>query len=171
MIVLALELSTDTGSLCLAEGDRVLFEQAWTEERPRRQPLYAVLHAAVASGRIALPSVELFAVGVGPGAFAGVRASVAAACAMALPGGRRVCGVSSSAALAWDVLAETGADRVTVVGDARRNQLWVAEFERDDEGPHVAVPWLLADGTVRLQVCRRTRRYGSHPTGSELRRA
>lgn len=83
-----------------------------------------------------------FVCGLGPGSFSGIRAALSMLQGMALPGGRPVYGVASAAALALE--HATGADAVTVVGDARRNRLWCATYRTDASAQRVC----LMDGRV-----------------------
>jgi tRNA threonylcarbamoyl adenosine modification protein YeaZ len=145
MLTLAIELSTETGSLALLDGERVVLDRRWHETEQRRQPFFSVLQAAAAAREIELARVELFVVGLGPGSFAGLRAGVAAAQALALPGGRAVCGVSSSAALALELREAGGTESVVVVGDARRERLWVACFGCEGPWPELESPLELVD--------------------------
>ena len=145
MLTLAIELSTDIGSFALLDDERVVFERTWQETHRQRQQFFAALQVAVEARQIELPGVDLFAVGLGPGAFAGLRAAVAAAQALALPGGKAVYGVSSAEALAMQVFEESGAATVFVIGDARRERLWVAHFERGHAWPQLKTPCMLKD--------------------------
>jgi tRNA threonylcarbamoyladenosine biosynthesis protein TsaB len=145
MHVLAIELSTDVGSLAFLDAERVLMEREWRETCRQRQQFFAVLQATVAEGAMDLAEVDLFAVGVGPGAFTGLRAAAAAAQALALPGGKRMCGISSSEALARDVFERAAVEAVLVIGDARRDRLWVAAYERAAPWPRLKTSWTLTD--------------------------
>jgi len=134
MRILAIEQSTPTGSLALLDGDRVLAQRSWTEPRARSPQLFARLPACVREAGVNPAEIELFAAGLGPGSFAGIRTSVAALRGLALPGGRIVTGVSSAEAIACDVFRERGPQSVAVVGDARRRRLWFVRFRPDDDG-------------------------------------
>ncbi|MEI6150012.1 MAG: tRNA (adenosine(37)-N6)-threonylcarbamoyltransferase complex dimerization subunit type 1 TsaB [bacterium] len=144
MITLAIELSTESGSLALLENNRVRLERTWREDRSQRQQVFAEIEAAMAEGGMDPAQVELFAVGVGPGAFSGLRMAVSAVRAMAMPDGRPVYAVSSAAALAWEIMLETGGTRVVVAGDARRGEWWLGRFQRGDEGLRQEGGWAVA---------------------------
>ncbi len=97
---------------------------------PSRAPGWmADVVALLAEQAIAPADLGALCAGVGPGSFSGIRSSLAAVQGLALPSGVAVFGVSSAAALAYRIL--TGPDapkKVTVVGDARRERLWVGSF-------------------------------------------
>jgi tRNA threonylcarbamoyl adenosine modification protein YeaZ len=130
MVTLAIELSSAAGSFALLQGEQPLVEREWREDPAHRQSFFTALEAEIAGGRVDLAAVELFAVGLGPGAFTGLRVAVSAALAMAAPGGRPVYGVSSAAVLALEALETWPAEAVLVIGDARREHLWAARYER-----------------------------------------
>jgi len=81
--------------------------------------------------------VDTYAVGRGPGNYTGLRMSMAAAQAMALPGGSPVHCVDSGVALAR---AAKPGSRTAVVGDARRGLLWVGLV---DAAGSLAAAWEL----------------------------
>ncbi len=120
MKIFAIELSSRHGSIALLENGRVVAEKSWEEDFKNRQQLFDCLAELGADW----DAVDLFAVGRGPGAFSGLRIGFSVVNALAAPGGKPVHALNSGAALA----AQTGADRVAVVGDARRNKVWAGLF-------------------------------------------
>lgn len=66
---------------------------------------------------------ERIVVGIGPGSFAGIRASLAFAIGFSVGSGCEVLGLPSACALA------DASRRIAVVGDARRGKFWVALFD------------------------------------------
>lgn len=145
MKILAIEQSTATGSLALLEDSLVLGQDSWTELRGRAGNLIAALGPLMAASDVAVEQVDLFAVGLGPGSFAGLRASLSAANALALPGRKPVVGIASAMAMARNVMIEKGVDSVTVVGDARRKRLWHAGFMMQKDAPLVTAPFSLIE--------------------------
>lgn len=137
MKTLAIEISTDTGSIALLEGRDTVFERTWEESRSERQGFFVLLRELAEAEALRLEEVDAFVVGVGPGSFAGLRMAVSAACGLAVPGGRLVVGISSAEAVAWAMLSETDADEVVVWGDARRNELWAMRFGREAQWPEL----------------------------------
>jgi len=141
--LLAIEQSTVNGSAVIMKGGTVLAEQAWTEPHARQQQLFARLPELFTAASIGPEAVDLLAVGLGPGIFSGLRTSLSAARALALPGHRPVYGVSSGEALAWDTARRTGAISVTVIGDARRHRFWYARFTIAKTHPTLVAPYAL----------------------------
>jgi tRNA threonylcarbamoyladenosine biosynthesis protein TsaB len=131
MRTLALELSTGTGSLAWVENGAVLMEREWPSETRQRRPVFADLHQWIQSETVPWDRIDQLAVGIGPGAFSGLRLAVSLVRGLALPDGRPVMAVSSARALARSVMQETGSSRVVVLGDARRDEVWAGCFEQE----------------------------------------
>lgn len=146
MKILALELSSRQRSIAWLDDERPPVEISWEQPSARNQPREALFDRVTdllrESGG-AMDQVDLFAVGRGPGAYSGMRAAIAAAQGLALPDSRSVYAVSSGAALAFDVASETDGP-VAVIGDARRDTLWVGVFERAAEEIKQTQDWQLA---------------------------
>jgi tRNA threonylcarbamoyladenosine biosynthesis protein TsaB len=145
MNVLALEFSTDAGSLALLRDGSVVASVALDAGMRRSQRIFDAVTDLLAGAGTSLAEVDAFAVGRGPGSYTGLRVSLTAANGWALPAGKPVWTVSSGAALAAEILA-TQPDRSSVVvwGDARRGQLWAGRFERGDLGaPRQTEDWQL----------------------------
>jgi len=152
MRTLSIELSCETGSLAWVEDGCVLLEKQWPGEPRKRRPVFSDLLALLQEGNIELPRIDRFAVGVGPGAFSGLRLAVSLVQALALPDLRPVTAVSSARALARSVLLETGAPQVVVLGDARRNELWAGAFGVVDGIVHLLhKDWVVAPATLLPQ--------------------
>jgi tRNA threonylcarbamoyl adenosine modification protein YeaZ len=141
--LLAIEQSTVNGSAVLMSGRTVLAGQSWNEVQARQQQLFARLPELFAAASLRPEAVDLLAVGLGPGVFSGLRTSLSAARALAIPGRRPVYGVSSGEVLAWDTARRTGARSVTVIGDARRHRFWYARFAVAPTRPTLAAPYAL----------------------------
>jgi tRNA threonylcarbamoyl adenosine modification protein YeaZ len=120
MKIFAIELSSKHGSIALVEDGQITAEKNWVENFKNRQKLFDSM------GELALDwdRVDGFAVGRGPGAFSGLRIGFSVVNSLAAPGGKPVYALNSGAALA----ARIDAERVAVVGDARRNKVWAGVF-------------------------------------------
>lgn len=117
MTILALDLSTPHGQLCVLQGTTLLYEQEFVSDRSHNSMLYGPLQQALA---IATP--ELIVVGIGPGSYTGVRISIAAAQGIGLSKGCPVIGWSSLTTL-------SDASTYEVLGDARRGTAYLAEIK------------------------------------------
>lgn len=130
MHLLAIETSTEVCSVALLSGQSLI---ARHEVAPRRHaelvlPWIDSLLAEVGLHRSAL---DLIAVGIGPGAFTGVRLAVALGQGLALGLDRPLFGIST-----LDVLAAGALQPGPVLAclDARMGEIYVAEYQRDARG-------------------------------------
>ena len=121
MRIFAIELSSRFGSIALVENGTVVAEKTWEETFKNRQQLFD----AMAALRMDWQTIDIFAVGRGPGAFSGMRIAFSVANSLAAPVGKPVYALNSGAAVA----ARCGAECTAVVGDARRNQVWAGVFK------------------------------------------
>ena len=128
MLILAMDQSTERGSVALLREERVLDAMGWMDSRIHSRQLFDQLSALLERNAVGLPQIDCYAVGLGPGSYTGLRIAVAAVLGFALPDNRRVYGVSSAEALAESSLADLGMSSAMIIGDARRHQLWARVF-------------------------------------------
>jgi tRNA threonylcarbamoyladenosine biosynthesis protein TsaB len=138
--LLAFELATEACSVALLHDGALI---ARHEVAPRRHVELALpwAEALLAEAGIAKSQLDALAVGVGPGAFTGVRLAISLVQGIALGLDRPVLPVSTLAALAAPFLAE---GPVLAAIDARMGELYVGEFVRDADGlPHAVADELV----------------------------
>jgi len=122
MKILALELSTKIGSIALLEDGLIKKEINWVEQfNDRRQPF-----EALDKFKSDWNSIDMYAVGRGPGSFSGLRVAFSVVNALALPKQNKIIAHNSAESIAYKFKSS----KVLVVGDARRKQLWVGKFEK-----------------------------------------
>jgi len=124
MRIFALELSSGRGSVAVVEGNQVIQQKEWIEDFRNREQLFN----AIQTLDLDWSSIDLFVVGRGPGAFSGMRISFSVINALAAPDQTPVYALNSGAALA----KELGLKQLAVIGDARRNKVWVGVFNGTD---------------------------------------
>ncbi len=144
MLTLAIEASTMQPSLALFRKDARVAEREWEEAGRGGRLLFAELAALTKSAGIDLGEIDRYVCGRGPGIFSSLRMALTAAQAAALPGQAEVLAFSSGAALAWEWLMHRNAERVAIVGDARRGMCWLGIFEQGQHGPECVQDWRLA---------------------------
>lgn len=118
MMLLAIETSVPHASLCLADGDSILFSVSWQSERNHDSYLFPALEQALAK----LPdssALDYILVGAGPGSYGGVRVALAAGVGIATVTGAKLVALES-----WAQLADKDA---CVVADARRGG-WTVRY-------------------------------------------
>jgi tRNA threonylcarbamoyladenosine biosynthesis protein TsaB len=132
--VLGIDTSTAASAACVLRADGEGFEHEPAAERLRERPAHAAelmpaVHRVMSEAGLDYPDIEAVAVGVGPGAFTGLRIGVATARALAAGAGLQVRPVSSLAALADGIDADL---RLPVI-DARRGEVFSALYEGAEE--------------------------------------
>jgi tRNA threonylcarbamoyladenosine biosynthesis protein TsaB len=163
-VILALETATTTCSaaLCAADGS-VVAERVSLDGPAHSQRLLPFVHEILTESAVGWDDVDTVAVGLGPGAFTGLRIGIATARALAqADGAAGLAGVPTLTALA---LALTDAPetltgrRLVPLIDGRRREVFAAVFERAGESVRlvedvVVVPaddlaaWLSSRGAV-----------------------
>jgi len=134
--VLGLDTSTAASAACVVRADGAAFEERPSPARLAERPAHAaeLLPAAarcLAAAGLGWRDLDAVAVGIGPGAFTGLRIGVATARALASANGLAVHPVSSLAALAEGaretVPAAAGRPLLALI-DARRGELFAALY-------------------------------------------
>ena len=163
-MILALETATLACSAALCDADgAVVAERVSLHGPAHSQLLLPFVHEILAEAGAGWADVDTVAVGLGPGAFTGLRIGIATARALAQADGRAgLAGVPTLAALALALAhapeASPGTRLVPLV-DGRRREVFAAVFEADGGGVRqvedvAVVPadelaaWLAARGDV-----------------------
>ena len=131
MNLLAIETATESCSVALLIGDRLIFR---SEFAPRRHAelLLPMCDEVLAEAGIRRRQLDAIAVGRGPGAFTGVRLAISAAQGIALALDVPVIPVSSLAALALD--APDNGSPILALIDARMGEIYAGSFRRGSDG-------------------------------------
>jgi tRNA threonylcarbamoyladenosine biosynthesis protein TsaB len=131
MLVLALDTTTRTGSVAVAQDGRVLDLLVGDAARPHAERMPADLLRSLERAGVALSDVDVFAVAIGPGSFTGLRIGIAAIQGCAFASARPVVGVSALEAIALAVAGARGSERGGRLGvwmDAQREEVFSALY-------------------------------------------
>ena len=139
MITLAIDTSTPHGSVALFGDEVLLFHESFIGDRSHSSSLFVALEKV----RAQADRVDLIAIGLGPGSYAGVRIAIAAGLGLHLALGAKLVGLTSVAAL------ETIAPTYIVIGDARRESFY---FSRIEDGVCVEGPLLATEEELRQRL-------------------
>ena len=139
MITLAIDTSTNRGSVAVLIDGELKMDEQFTSERSHSSSLFVVLEKV----REIAPRVDRIVIGLGPGSYAGVRISIAAALGIQLTQGAELVGIPSVAAL------ETDASRYIAIGDARRETFYWTDI---NEGACIEGPLLLTEAELRERL-------------------
>lgn len=130
MITLAIETSTNEGSVALFRDEELLFSNSFQSGRSHSSILFVALEKALAVAPIG--AEDQIVVGLGPGSYAGVRIGISAAVGLSVATGAKLVGIPSIATL--------GGGRYLALGDARRETYY---FAKVDEGACLEGPILV----------------------------
>jgi tRNA threonylcarbamoyladenosine biosynthesis protein TsaB len=127
--ILAIESSAKAASVAVCEDGGLLGQYFQNSGLTHSVTLMCMARDLLRNMALTVGDIDVFAAASGPGSFTGVRIGVATVKGLAWGSGKRVCGVSTTEAMAY--LPEAGGDIVCPVMDARRGQVYNAEFRRE----------------------------------------
>jgi len=143
--ILALDSATETCSVALLKDGEVRV-RTLESAKSHAQDILLMVEQVMAEGELSLSMLDGIAASVGPGAFSGVRISVAVAQGLAYGANLKTVPVTTLQALAAQVLPE-GETRAIACLDARMGEVYWGCFAADDTrgvievlGPGVAAP-------------------------------
>lgn len=141
--ILAIETASATCSVAVRRHGIVPAHASTAMTRGHAEALMPMIIQVLDQAGLDVAAIDLFAVGVGPGGFTGVRVGLAAARGMALAAGRPCAGIGTLEAIAEAVPIEHRGNRPLLVAmDTRRGDLYVQMFgtAQPDGGTPKALP-------------------------------
>jgi tRNA threonylcarbamoyladenosine biosynthesis protein TsaB len=132
MRVLALDTSGLMGGVCLFDAEGVLGDLTIRVHRGHASCLHELIRRLMDTCRTSLSELDGVAITIGPGSFTGLRIGLSAAKGLAYALGKPLVGVSTLEALAANVAVSSLPVFPTL--DARKGQVFVAEYRRSPEG-------------------------------------
>lgn len=139
MKLLAVDTATPRLVLGLVDDDRRLLRDG-TADPQSRGALPKMTSALLAEAGIPATALDVVAIGVGPGSFAGLRSGMAFARALAWTLDRPVVAVDSLECTAAPFLGREGIQRVWVLLDARMRAVYAGEFVGQPAAPEALSP-------------------------------
>lgn len=130
MRVLAIDTSSDIGTVALLEDGAVRAALSARVQHQHGETLLPHVEHVLGLGGASVASLDLLAVGLGPGSFTGVRIGVATAKGLALAHGTKLVGVRTSRVLAR---AACGALRLVAI-DAKKDEVFAAAYRAGRDG-------------------------------------
>ncbi len=128
MRVLALDAATEASSVALLSNGELMVRIV-DSGKSSAQQILGLVEQVLAEGQVSLAMLDGIAASIGPGAFTGVRISVAVAQGLAFGAGLQVVPVTTLEALALQVLREPGAALACL--DARMGEVYWGCFTAD----------------------------------------
>ncbi len=130
MRVLGIDTSSDVGTVAVLVDGRLRASVSTRVQHQHGETLLPHLERALALAEVPIESLDLVAVGLGPGSFTGVRIGVATAKGLSLARGTPLIGVRTSRVLARASFGELRA----VVIDAKKDEVFVAAYRARPDG-------------------------------------
>ncbi len=132
MLVLALDTSTFLGTVAVVKDGVLLAELSASVRATHGETLLPHVQHVLSLSGAKLADLDLFAVGIGPGSFTGVRIGVATAKGLALANQKPLVGVTSLQSLARGLTFGEGLG--VPVLDAHKGEVYCAAYARDEQG-------------------------------------
>lgn len=130
MLYLSLDTATPTQALAITRNQDVLFEAQIRPQTKEGPGLLSLVDAALKHCQLKAENIDRFVVSRGPGAFTGLRVSMAMLKSLALTLDKPLYAASSLAAIAQDALPAENIIAAAI--DARRGELYVAFYDTAD---------------------------------------
>lgn len=129
MRILAIDTSTMVSSISVLEDTSILGEYSLNQEKTHSELLLPMTDALLKGLGMQLKDIDVFAVGVGPGSFTGLRIGMSAVKTMAQVLDKKIVGVSTLEALAYGVMTEK---LIMPLIDARGKRFFAAVYKWED---------------------------------------
>ncbi len=142
MTILAIETSTECGSVAVLEDGVSVFNEVFNADRSHTSSLFRSLERA----RKCSDRCDTIVVGLGPGSYAGIRVAISAAIGLSAGFNAELVGIPSVVAMA------SRRGEYFVIGDARRAEFYYA-FVRN--GECIEGPELLSGEQLQSRIMQR----------------
>jgi tRNA threonylcarbamoyladenosine biosynthesis protein TsaB len=133
MKLLALDTATEACSAALWLDGEIISRNALTP-REHAHRIIPMMDEVLEEAGLSLKELDAIAFGRGPGSFTGVRIAASLTQGAAYGTGLPVIPVSTLATLAQAAIEEQGAERILPAIDARMQEVYWAEYRRDEHG-------------------------------------
>lgn len=123
------------------------------------EQIAALVAEVMALGTLRVSELDHIRIGIGPGSFTGLRIGMSFAKGLSVGAKVPLVGVSSSAGAAWAVVHKGGTGGILVVSDARREEVFLAEYVvRDGAIREIVAPCIEPVGYIQQWLL-------AHPQG------
>lgn len=138
MRVLAIETSTATGGVALVVDGRLVHREISSQQRSHGELLNVFIEKCLDAGGLSAESLDLIAVGRGPGSFTGLRVAAGIAKSLSYSLSKPLVAVDSATLLANQEISSADipdSRLVMTLVNAHKNLLYAAMFRLESEGP------------------------------------
>lgn len=127
MKLLALDTSSITTTVALLDGDRIMGEYSLNYRKDHSEKLMPMVEELLKGCKVKPREIDVFAVSLGPGSFTGLRIGIATMATMAQALGKKVVGVPTLKALAYNLYNIDGL--ICPIIDAQRDSVYTALYK------------------------------------------
>ena len=127
MKLLALDTSSITATVALLDGDKLMGEYTLNHKKNHSQKLMPMIEELLNSCSVKPKEIDVFAASLGPGSFTGLRIGIATMAAMAQALDKKVVGVPTLEALAYNLYNINGL--ICPIIDAQRDLVYTALYQ------------------------------------------
>jgi tRNA threonylcarbamoyl adenosine modification protein YeaZ len=136
MLIIAIECSTKLASIAIfQDANQLAFEsRATTPGKSINLP--STINKIIDNNGLSFDDIELYALSIGPGSYSGLRTAIATTQGLALPSSTPIFSVCSADVIAYQIYQKklTPQHRqITILGDARRAQIWYRTYKVEEE--------------------------------------
>lgn len=147
MRVLAIDTTSNVATAAVVEDEILLGERILNFKKTHSQKIMPMISELLEELELKAADIDMFAVANGPGSFTGLRIGVATIKALAHAVNKPVVGVSTLAAMAYNL---PFCEHIIVpIMDARRNRVYTASYIWDEDG----FKELTEDEAIGIEEC------------------
>ena len=137
MKILAIEFSSEKRSVAIVEklsGEQSQLRGSALEKGGRSAHAFALIEQVLQQAQMEREEIDCIAVGLGPGSYTGIRATIALAQGWLLAREIKLVGISSVECLAAQAFINGNRGRASFIVDAQRNEFYLAAYEMNESG-------------------------------------
>ncbi len=132
-VILGIDTATDCCSVALYAGKEIYIRQQIAPKR-HSSLILQMVHEVLLEVKLTLEDIDLFAVGIGPGSFTGLRLATSVTQGLAYSMQKQISPVSTLKALAQGIYRQLHKKHVIASLDAKMQEVYLGFYEVDDEG-------------------------------------
>ncbi len=131
MKVLGIDTSTKVATIAILDGERVIGEYSLSKDMSHSEKLMPMLKEVLDNIDMKMEEIDLYAVGLGPGSFTGLRIGLATIKSFAHLFNKPIIGVSTLEALAYNMYLNSSV--IMPMLDARRDRVYTSLYRFKDD--------------------------------------
>ena len=149
MKILALEFSSQQRSVAVTDECKPLAHVS--TDNHKTSPM-VLIHEALTKAKIERSEINLFAVGIGPGSYTGIRSSIAISQGWQLGRGTELCAISSAEVLAATAQANNQKGETHFLIDAQRREYYHCMWELTEDKQTEKTPLSIINAPKAVQL-------------------